>query len=511
MNNSSKSNFDSDTLSRRKVLTYLGAAPFAFAMPLFGTGDDDTGFPHLAPRVPKTDLGISQLSEEQLRWLRHDKFGMFIHWGLYAGPGRGEWLMHNEAILPDAYRRFAFPESGEEYFAADRFNPRAWARLAKDAGMKWMCLTTRHHDGYCLFDSPYPNAFTSQQTHHRDFVREYTNACRAEGVRVGLYYSVLSWRYPGYYDVTGTDCKRNPFGYKTDPAHHENARLMKEENYANVRHLLSSYGHIDHIFWDGGWLGEQGSDADGAYFHESGHFLDAGNAWPVGERWRDHDSSGRALGIMGIVRKHQPHVATNPRFGWMGDYMDEEGGAPVRGPVRSTALYQKCLTTAGAWGYDRGAIEGGHVMPPDMVIEYLVNCVVRDMVMLLNVGPDRHGEIPPAVATSLEKAGQWIRKAGEAIYGTRGGPWQPVDRKLGYCYRGSTIFAHMLKGYEGDTLETPAGRTPRLLRARELFTNRLLPFEVQSDGVIRIHKIDRTVSPVDTIVALEFERQIAAK
>ena len=120
--------------------------------------------------------------------------------------------------------------------------------------MKWMCLTARHHEGFCLFDSPYPGAFTSMQTLHRDLVAEYVTACRAAGLKVGLYYSPLSWRYPGYYDVTGKDCQPNKFGFITDPTHVENARLMKEENYVNVKKLLTGYGKIDYIFWDGaGW------------------------------------------------------------------------------------------------------------------------------------------------------------------------------------------------------------------------------------------------------------------
>jgi alpha-L-fucosidase len=154
---------------------------------------------------------------------------------------------------------------------------------------------------------------------------------------------------------------------------------MKEENYANVRRLMSGYGEVDHVFWDGGWLGEQGTDADAAFFHEPGEFLDPKNPWPIGAQYIEHDSAGHPLGVMGVVRKHQPHVLVNPRYAWMGDYGDEEGGAAITGPIRSSHIVEKCLTTAGAWGYDRNAIESGHVMSRDTIIDYLVNCVVRDM------------------------------------------------------------------------------------------------------------------------------------
>jgi len=152
--------------------------------------------PEPAVRVPQTSMGIAQLPNEKLDWFLDAKFGMFIHWGLYSGVGRGEWVMQNEGISPEKYRQYAYPESGEACFDAADFHPEAWAKLAKDAGMKWICLTTRHHDGFSLFDSPHTNAFTSMQTLHRDLVAEYVKACRGAGLKVGVYYSPLSWRYP---------------------------------------------------------------------------------------------------------------------------------------------------------------------------------------------------------------------------------------------------------------------------------------------------------------------------
>ena len=114
--------------------------------------------PEPAVRVPQASMGITQLSDEKMQWFLDAKFGMFIHWGLYSGVGRGEWVMQNEGIPPEKYRQYAYPESGDAYFDAADYHPEAWAQLAKDAGMKWMCLTTRHHEGFCLFDSPHPNA-----------------------------------------------------------------------------------------------------------------------------------------------------------------------------------------------------------------------------------------------------------------------------------------------------------------------------------------------------------------
>ena len=484
-------------------LRYTGAATASLAADVTNT------IMVLPERVPQVDLDIEQQSNETLRWLLDAKFGMFIHWGLYAGPGRGEWYMHNAAMLPDQYRKYAYPESGDEYFAADKYDPGHWAAVAKAAGMKWMCLTARHHDGFSLFDSPHPNAFTSVQTLKRDLVKEYTDAVRKAGLKVGLYYSPLSWRYPGYYDVTGTDCKPNPFGYKTDPAHKENARLMKEENYANVKRLMTDYGRIDHIYWDGGWLGEQGTDADAAYFHDPGRYMDPANPWPVGEPYLERDHTGRALGIMGLVRRHQPHVIVNARYAWIGDVREEEGGAPVVGPIRSAEQWDKNLCMhGGGWGYSHDAIARGDVFSRDKIIDYLANCVVRNMVMLLNFGPDRHGQMPPLVEERLRETGAWIDRVGEAIYGTRGGPWQPKDGHYGFCHKGKTVYAHILRAYEGDTFTLPPAGPLRPVKVYDVFTKADLPFTANADRTVTIKGLDRTTNPVDTVIAVRFDQDV---
>jgi alpha-L-fucosidase len=464
--------------------------------------------PKLPERVPQTDLGVTQLPNKKLAWLLDAKFGLFIHWGLYAGPAHGEWHMENDGILPEVYRRYAFPDAGNEYFDAAGYNPESWAHLAKDAGMKWMCLTARHHEGFCLFDSPYPNAFSSMQTLHRDLFGEYVKACRGSGLKVGMYYSPICWRYPGYYDWTGTHCLPNHFGYATEPAHFTDARVMKEENYVNVRKLLTSYGRIDHIFWDGGWLGQQGSDADAAFFNEPGRFLDPNNRWPISRQYQDFDAAtGKPLGIMGMVRKYQPDAIANPRYGWKGDILEEEGEGDVKGPIRSREIYEKCLSIhGGGWGYNADAIARGDVMARDTIIDFLANCVVRDMVLLANVGPDRHGVIPPLEQARLREVGEWLQKVGDAVYGTRAGPWQPVDDQYGYCYKGSTVFVHLLKGYVGTDFKMPPLGNFRVVKIYEVYSGNNLPYE-QREG-IEIHGVNRSLSPCDSVIGVEFDRAV---
>lgn len=492
--------------------------PLLFALPLLAGALNSLAAqpsvpekpPKLAERVPKTDMGISQLTDAQMKWFLDDKFGMFVHWGLYSGPGKGEWVMENEGIPAETYRKYASPESGNDYFDAKDFHPEEWARVAKAAGMKWMCLTARHHDGFCLFDSPHPNAFTSQQTLKRDLVAEYVKACRAAGLKVGLYYSPLSWRYPGYYDVTGADMKPNKFGYKQDASDKENARLMKEENYVNVKKLLTGYGKLDHIFWDGGWLAQKGKDSDAAFFHEPGKYLDPRNEWPVPEKYQDkEEGTGKPLGIMGMVRRYQPDAVTNLRYGWMGDIQEEEGPSQTKGPVRNGTYYEKCMTLQrGPWGYSPRAETADGNFSLEELQGYLANCAVRNMSFLLNVTPDRHGNIPKAQQDRLREMGAWLKKAGDSIYGTRGGPWDPADGQYGYTYKGSTVFAHLLKDYKGDAFRVPPMGKLRAVRAYEVCTGKTLKFTTAEDGATYIGGIDRAASPADTIVAVVYDQPV---
>jgi alpha-L-fucosidase len=473
------------------------------------TPEKVAGIKPLTQRVPKSDLGITQQENSKLDWWLDAKFGMFIHWGLYAGPGKGEWYMENNGVLPGEYRKLAYPESGDLYFSADKFNADEWAQLAKESGMKYMSMVTMHHDGYSLFESKAINAFTSKQTHNRDFVKEYVEACRKHGLKVGLYKTLINWRYPGYYDVSGTDCKPNKFGYKTDPAHKENARLMKEELYCQVKELMTNYGKIDLIFWDGGWLGQQGSDADGAYFWESGQFLDPKNEWPVSPYFQDKDEkTGKALGLIGMVRKYQPDALVNPRTGWYGDFKSEEGSNAITGPVRTEEVWEKCMTMAPAWGYTPSHDDPSKVISADGVKRMLADCVIRNITLLLNVGPDRHGKIAKTEQDVLRQTGKWLEKVGDAVYGTRGGPWNPKDGEYGYAYKGNTIYIYLLDGFNAKEFILPAvNKDQKVVRAYSVTDGNAISFRQKSNGETILKDFKQTDKAV-TILAVELNKPI---
>ena len=166
-------------------------------------------------------------NKEAIKRWQKVRFGMFIHWGLYALPARHEWIMMKEEIYPEIYEDKYF-----KHFDPKQYNPEKWAKDAKAAGMKYVVLTTRHHDGFCLFDSQYSNFTSTRTVSHRDFVAEYVSACRRAGLGVGLYYSLGDWR----------------FGIPKESDSAENATAMVSQAHSQVKELMSNYGKID-ILW----------------------------------------------------------------------------------------------------------------------------------------------------------------------------------------------------------------------------------------------------------------------
>jgi alpha-L-fucosidase len=479
------------------VLTRLGDAPPPVVQE----------FMNFTPRTIESEGGAAQQPDETLAWFQDAKFGMFIHWGVYAAMDEGaEWVMHQQAYTPEFYRQRA--EDPTNGFTAAKYDPADWAKLAKSAGMKYMVLTTRHHDGYALFDSRHENSWTAVKHLKRDLIREYVDAVRAAGLHVGLYYSPMSWRYPGYYDVTGNDCKPNVWGYTNSPAHKENARLMKEEVYEQVARLFTNYGPIEYLFWDGGWLGQTVNHDMERRFWESGMFQNPTSEWPVPPRYSVKDpATGKPLGIMGMTRLCQPHLLVNERFGWIGDVHAEEGGAAMAGPVRVQPT-EKCMSLMkGGWGYRPNMA----VVPFNEVIVYLSDCTVRNVNYLLNVAPDREGKIPTNQREVLEQVGRWMDKVGDAIHGTRGGPWQPQFGEYGFSFRDNIIYAHIFSGYRDratGTFTTQSIGTNSVKAVKNLYSGKELPWKLNDNHTITIRDVDYTANPAVTILEITLNEKV---
>lgn len=393
-----------------------------------------------------------RLTDDQMKWWRDARVSLFIHWGIYSVPGEGEWIMHNKQIPADQYATYA------EKFTAAKFDADAWAALAKRGGMKYVVLTARHHDGFSLWDSPSSvGDFTSMHApSKRDIIAEYTAAVRKAGLGVGLYYSPMDWRFPGYFKP-----RELP----------DSAQQMKQQTYGQIRELMSRYGRIDVLWYDGGWLAHKGSDADAAWLWDP-------------------------ITLNTMVRELQPGVVISPRSGWEGDFRCEEGSGEIKGPIRDYA-WEKCLSLGKAWGYTSDQ----HTMPFDELLKHVVNAAVRGGNILINVGPDPEGVIPPGQVERVEQLGEWLGKYGASIYATRPGPFEPVDGVFGTTRRENTVYVHVLTWPEGG-LTLPA--LPRALRGSRVLTGGEVAVDATPDQT-RIVPAGGKTWPVVTIIELNLE------
>ncbi len=396
------------------------------------------------------------LPPEDLQWWRDAKVGMFIHWGLYSILGRGEWVRFKESIPKDEYEALA----GE--FDPQDFQMEELVSLAQDFGAKYMVMVAKHHDGFALWNSPAAyEGFTSWNTaSHRDFVREYTDACRKAGMRVGLYYSPMDWRFPGYFDPTGLA---------------DNAQLMKDQCYGQVRELTHNYGPIDILWYDGGWLAHKGSDTSSAWFWE-----------PVK--------------LNKLARGGSPKALINPRSGWEGDFYCDEGSHEITGGILPVPWEKNmCVCSGCSWGW----MADDPVSEFDWLIRMLVNVICRDGNWLLNVGPDRNGKLSPEVTGRMREIGAWLSQYGESVYGTRGGPVAPVDTVYGTTCRGNTLYLHILNRNAFDALP---------LADYKVTACRVLGGEAcrfaQDDNRVRITLPENLPAAPDTIIALTLDRPV---
>ena len=332
--------------------------------------------------------------ENRTAWFRHARFGMFIHWGLYAIPARGEWVRTNEEMTPEQYLRYF-----DEFDPVD-YDPAKWAKAAKAAGMQYVILTAKHHDGFCLFDSAYTDFKSTNTKLGRDIVRDFVDAVRAEGLRVGLYFSILDWHHPDYphYGDEKHPMRNNPACSNEGRDFNRYLDFM----HSQIRELCTNYGKLD-ILW-----------FDFAYGDMRG------------ETWR-------ATELVDMVRALQPGVIIDNRlevsgegFGslaeckptpYHGDFITPEKMIPPNGlqdVEGNDLLWEACVTMNHNWGYhatDR------HYKSGAMLIKKLVECVSKGGNFLLNVGPDARGNIPPEAMERLEIIGTWMEKNSASIYG----------------------------------------------------------------------------------------------
>ena len=332
--------------------------------------------------------------ERRMAWYRHARFGMFIHWGLYAIPARGEWVRNEEEMPKEDYMPYF-----EEFDPAD-YDPAQWAKAAKMAGMQYVVLTAKHHDGFCLFDSQYTDFKSTNTKLGRDIVADFLSAARAEGLKVGLYFSLLDWHHPDYphYGDSKHPMRNHP------EYSNENRDFDRYLTYMHnqVRELCTNYGKLD-IMW-----------FDFAYDDMRG------------EKWK-------ATKLIDMVRSLQPDVIIDNRlevsgegYGslaagdptpYHGDFVSPEQMLPPSGiqDVHGNDIaWELCVTMNNHWGY---CAHDRYFKSAKMLLHMLVECVSKGGNLLLNVGPDARGNIPAESVERLEAMGRWMVKNRNSIIG----------------------------------------------------------------------------------------------
>lgn len=356
---------------------------------------------------------VSGTSDDRMHWWRDARFGMFIHWGLYAIPAgqwsdhgnHGEWIMSSARIPVEEYERY------RERFNPVRFDANAWVALAKAAGMRYIVITTKHHDGFCLFDSGRTDHDVMSTPFKRDIMRELSDACAREGLRMCWYYSIMDWHHPDYLP------RRD---WETRPVEGASFDRYIEYMKGQLRELLTNYGPIGVMWFDGQWEGTWNNDR-GRAIHEYCRALQPGVII--------NNRVGRAGGDFGLDASQ----------GVLGDFGTPEQVVPATGIPGVD--WESCMTMNDHWGYNK---TDKNFKSTRTLVRMLVDIASKGGNLLLNVGPDAQGEIPPESVERLREIGEWMSENGESIRGTSAGPFPSLA--WGRCTR-RTMPEHVTRLY----------------------------------------------------------------
>ncbi len=327
-------------------------------------------------------------------WFTHDRLGMFIHWGLYSMPARHEWVKTQEKIPEDHYDLYF------KHFNPDLFDPKEWARRAKATGMKYVVLTTKHHEGFCLWDSAYTDYKATNTPANRDLLREFVDAFRAEGIHIGFYYSLIDWHHPDF-PIDMLHPRRD------DPDAKEVSAKRDMTKYAEymrnqVTELLTNYGKID-VLW-----------FDFSYSNPAEHPIPKDKPWMHGKGKDDWEAEK----LLALARKLQPHIIIDNRT-----EIDQDIWTPeqyqaltwVRHPeTNELVTWEACQTFSGSWGYYRDETSW---KSPEMLIRMLVNTVALGGNLLMNVGPTSRGYFDSRANSALKVYEDWMHYNSRSIYG----------------------------------------------------------------------------------------------
>ena len=381
--------------------------------------------------------------ERRIRWWREAKFGMFVHWGVYSLLARDAWAMGDEDIPVSEYERHA------RQFQPQPNAARAWARLARESGMKYMVLTTKHHEGFCLFDSKLTDYCAPRQGPGRDLVQEYVDAARAEGLRVGFYYSLMDWHHPDWLHAKDEAAARQRF---------------VDYTHGQIRELLTNYGKID-ILW-----------------YDMAVPLDA-------EGWQSEKMNRMVLEL-------QPDIIVNNRNRLAGDF-----STPEETTQAAKGDWESCMTMNDSWGYCAGDQTW---KSPQRIVRDLVECARDGGNYLLNIGPKADGSVPEPSVHLLNAVGRWLQKNGRAIYGTQKCRF-PHGNIEAYTRKENTLYTHV-HFWPGSTV-TVGGVTTKVKSARLLATGREVAFTHKGRQLIFSGLPAAPPDELVTVIAAECESE----
>lgn len=360
--------------------------------------------------------------DARMKWWREARFGMFVHWGLYAipggewngkflSPGGGEWIQTNARIKRADYEPLA------QQWNPMRFDAREWVGLCKAAGMKYLVITTKHHDGFAIWPSLQGDWNVRRTPFHRDALRELARECRRQGIRLCVYYSIMDWNQADYLPKREWDREGEA---KADFERY--VAFMKVQ----LKELLTSYGDIGVLWFDG--------EFEGTWTHE------------------------RGVDLYRFVRSLQPNLIVNNRVdknpnghaevrGTVGDFGTPEQEIPANG--LPGVDWESCMTMNGTWGYRKDDHDWKSAKD---LVRNLIDCASRGGNYLLNVGPKPDGTIPEESVSRLHEVGAWMKRNGGAVYGTSASPFSSAPSWGRITRKGNRLFLHVYDAVDHITL-----------------------------------------------------------
>ncbi|MBK8060783.1 MAG: alpha-L-fucosidase [Gemmatimonadetes bacterium] len=395
-------------------------------------------------------------------WFQDARFGLFVHWGVYSQMGAGEWVMNNRSIRASDYERL--PSS----FNPTAYDATAWVALAKAAGMKYITITSKHHDGFAMFDSKVSDYTIVKRTPFaRDPIRQLVDAAGKEGIKVFFYYSQLDWHHPDYFPLGST-------GRQTGRPDGGNFDRYLDYMNGQLKELLTNYGPVGGIWFDGMWDKPEAN-------------------WRLDETYRlIHQLQPAAL----IGSNHHVTPIAGEDFQMIEKDLPGQNSAGFNKAEMSTLPLETCETMNGSWGFD---ITDRNYKSSRDLIRYLVRSAGANANFLLNVGPMPNGTIQPEFVERLRAIGKWLEVNGESVYGTRGGPVSP--RPWGVTTRkANKIYVHILDWMDDD-LWLPLDAKVR--RATVLGGEGIVRVQPGKGGVLLSGIAALTQDDIDTIVVLE--------